>query len=65
MLIGYANNNTAYRFLILQDERISFKANTIIETKNAEFFESIFPKKTNIEKQLSYTKSTIDASESS
>lgn len=65
MFIGYAHNNAVYRFLILQDEGISFEANTIIKTKNAKFFESIFPKKTSIEKQLSYTELTIDAFESS
>lgn len=37
MLIGYAEHSTAYRFLVVLDSK------TIIETKNAEFFEHTFP----------------------
>ena len=48
LFIGYAHNNATYRFLVLRDEGCLFEANTIIESKNAEFFEAIFPKKANI-----------------
>ena len=41
MFIGYASNSVAYRFLVLT--RDVLECNTIIETKNAEFFEHIFP----------------------
>ena len=41
MLIGYAEHSVAYRFLVLKSDVLD--CNTIIETKNAEFFENIFP----------------------
>ena len=37
MFIGYANNSAAYRFLVLKSYVL--ESNTIIETKNAKFFE--------------------------
>ena len=40
MFVGYAEHNTAYRFLVLKSGVLD--CNTIIETKNAEFFEHIF-----------------------
>ena len=36
MFIGYARNNATYRFLVLKSGVL--ECNTIIETKNAEFF---------------------------
>ena len=41
MFIGYASNNAAYRFLVLKSDVL--ECNTIIKTKNEEFFEHIFP----------------------
>ena len=41
MLIGYASSSVGYRFLVSKSDAL--KCNTIIETKNAEFFERIFP----------------------
>ena len=41
MLVGYASNSAAYRFLVLKSDVLD--CNTIIETKNAEFFEHIYP----------------------
>ena len=41
MFIGYASNNVAYRFLVLNSDIL--ECNTIIETKNVEFFKNIFP----------------------
>jgi hypothetical protein len=43
MFIGYAKNNAAYRFLVLKSDVLEW--NTIVETKNAEFFENIYPLK--------------------
>ena len=40
MLIGYAEHSAAYRFLVLKSDVLD--CNTIIETKNAEFFEQNF-----------------------
>ena len=41
IFVGYASNNATYRFLILKSD--VFECNTIIETKNVEFFEHIYP----------------------
>ena len=41
MFIGYAANSIAYRFLFLKSDVLDY--NTIIETKNVEFFEHIYP----------------------
>jgi len=41
MFLGYAENSVAYRFLILSSDII--ERNTIVEKKNVEFFEHIFP----------------------
>ena len=42
MFIGYASNSVAYRFLVLKSDVL--ECNTIIETKNTEFFfKHIFP----------------------
>ena len=43
MFLGYAEHSAAYRFLVLNSDII--ECNTIVETKNAEFFEHIFPLK--------------------
>ena len=36
MFIGYASNSATYRFLVLKSDVL--ECNTIIETKNVEFF---------------------------
>ena len=41
MFIRYASNSIAYRFLVLKSDIL--ECNTIIETKNVELFEHIFP----------------------
>ena len=46
MFIRYASNSVAYRFLVLKSDVL--ECNTIIETKNTEFFEHIFPLYENI-----------------
>jgi hypothetical protein len=43
LFIGYAEHSAAYRFLVLKSDVLS--CNIIIETKNAEFLENIFPLK--------------------
>ena len=40
MFIGYASNSIAYRFLVLKSDVLEY--NTIIETKNTEFFLTYF-----------------------
>ena len=41
MFISYAEHSAAYRFLILKNDVLD--CNTIVETKNVEFFEHVFP----------------------
>ena len=60
MFIGYAENSAAYRFLVTKLENSLVNANTIIEIKNANFFENIFPMKLNGEHQVQ--KTSIDES---
>ena len=55
MFIGYVENNAAYRFLVTKSENSLVDVNTIIETKNASFFENIFPMKLNGEQQVQKT----------
>ena len=45
VFIGYAHNRIAYRFLIYKSDIPNLHVNTIIESKNASFFEEIFPYK--------------------
>jgi len=45
MFSGYAEHSASYRFLVLKSDVIEH--NTIVETKNVEFFEHIFPLKVN------------------
>ena len=42
VFIAYAHNNTAYRFLIYMSNIPDLYVNTIIESRNASFFEEIF-----------------------
>jgi len=43
LFLGYVEHSVAYRFLVLKSDVIEH--NTIVETKNVEFFEHIFPLK--------------------
>ena len=45
VFIGYAHNSNAYRFLIHKSDVPDMNVNTIIESRNAVFFEEIFPYK--------------------
>ncbi|KAL6321767.1 hypothetical protein AAG906_035285 [Vitis piasezkii] len=55
MFIGYAKNSATYRFLVIKSENSLVKVNTIIETKNVDFFETIFPMKLSGEQQVQKT----------
>jgi hypothetical protein len=55
VFIGYACNSSSYRFLVIKSDILD--SNTIIESKNAIFFELVFPMK---EKEKTLHKS-IDA----
>ena len=41
--LGYAKNSVGYRFLVVKSEVPDQKVGTIIESRNATFFEDIFP----------------------
>ena len=43
LFIGYAQQSVAYRFLVLKSDILD--RNTIVETKDAEFFENVYPLK--------------------
>ena len=45
ILIGYVINSSAYRFLVHKYDIPDIHVNTIIESRNASFFENIFPSK--------------------
>ncbi|XP_071916128.1 uncharacterized protein [Coffea arabica] len=44
---GYAHNSAAYRFLVYNSEISDIHKNTIMESRNASFFEDVFPCKSN------------------
>ena len=58
VIIGYAHNSNAYRFLIHKLEIIDMHANIIIESRNESFFENVFPYKSTHE--LNSSKRTHD-----
>ena len=53
VFIGYAHNSSAYRFLIHKSEIFDMHGSTIIESRNASFFEILFPYKFTQESNLS------------
>jgi len=45
--IGYAKNSSTYRFLVYKFENAEIHVNTILESKDVEFFEDTYPTKRN------------------
>ena len=45
ILIGYAHNSNAYRFLVHKSDNSRVYKNTILESRNATFFEYVYPLK--------------------
>ena len=43
VFLGYAHHNTAYRFVVVKSEAPDVMVDTILESRNATFFENIFP----------------------
>nr|GEX25606.1 hypothetical protein [Tanacetum cinerariifolium] len=39
---GYAKNNSAYRFIVHEEKKLDIQKNTVMESRNASFFEHIF-----------------------
>ncbi|XP_071913959.1 uncharacterized protein [Coffea arabica] len=52
---GYAHNSAAYRFLVYNSEISDIHKNTIMESRNASFFEDVFPCKSNEKEPQTYT----------
>ncbi|GKC47215.1 retrotransposon protein, putative, ty1-copia subclass, partial [Tanacetum coccineum] len=55
IFIGYAKNNNAYRFIVHESKNPDIQKNTVMESRNASFFEHIFPclsKETGISSRL-------------
>ena len=42
IFIGYAHNSTTYRYLVHESNIIDMHKNTIMELRNASFFEDVF-----------------------
>jgi len=61
MFLGYAEHSVAYRFLVLKSDVIEH--NTIVETKNVEFFEHKFPLKVSEIPEQSIDKNNDDMCE--
>ncbi|XP_074578534.1 uncharacterized protein LOC141835014 [Curcuma longa] len=53
IFIGYAHNSCAYRFLVYESQVPEIHKNSIIESRNASFFEHVFPYKTREEESSS------------
>ena len=49
IFIGYAQNSSAHRFLVYKSDIPDIHKNTIMESRNAMFFEHVFPCKSNDE----------------
>ena len=62
VFIGYAHNSTAYQFLIYKSDILDLHVNTIIESRNASFFEEIFPYKST--QELSSLKRNFESTSS-
>nr|GEU47561.1 retrotransposon protein, putative, Ty1-copia subclass [Tanacetum cinerariifolium] len=43
IFIGYAKNSSAYRFIVHDSKNSDIQKNTVMELRNASFFENIFP----------------------
>ncbi|GKC76749.1 hypothetical protein Tco_1127523 [Tanacetum coccineum] len=43
IFIGYAKNSSAYRFIIHDLKNPDIQKNTVMESRNASFFDNIFP----------------------
>ncbi|GJU09291.1 retrovirus-related pol polyprotein from transposon TNT 1-94 [Tanacetum coccineum] len=43
IFIGYAKKSTAYRFIVHESKNPDIQKNTVMESRNASFFEHIFP----------------------
>ena len=52
IFIGYTSNSCAYRFIVHKSYISNIHVNTIMESRNATFFENVFPHKMSCEARL-------------
>ena len=52
VFIGYANNSSAYQFLVYKYDIPDIQVNTVIESRDATFIEVIFPYKSALESKI-------------
>ena len=52
IFIGCASNNCAYRFLVHKSDILDIHVNTIMKSRNAIFFENVFPHRRSCEARL-------------
>ncbi|KAD5802426.1 hypothetical protein E3N88_13786 [Mikania micrantha] len=57
VFIGYAHHSSAYRFLVYDSKNPEIHKNTIIESRNASFFEEVFPC---LKKEISNSSTPVD-----
>ena len=43
VFLGYAQNNTTYRFLVVKSDFSDARVHTIMESRDASFFEEVYP----------------------
>ena len=61
VFLGYAQNNTAYRFLVVKSDSPDVSVYTIMESRDASFFEKVYPMRSasNSETQIYNQSETI------
>ncbi|KAL0551992.1 hypothetical protein IC582_011085 [Cucumis melo] len=64
IFIGYASNSYAYGFLVHKSDISNIHVNTIMESRNATFFENVFPHKISCEARLQKCSFDVITSES-
>ena len=52
MFIRYAENSATYKFVVIKSENNLAEVNTIMETKNVDFFKNLFPMKPSGREQI-------------
>ena len=52
VFLGYTHNSSANRFLVINSEINEISNNTILESRDATYFEDIFPFKTRMQKHV-------------
>ena len=58
IFFGYVETSYAYRFLVIRSDVSSIDVNTIVEFRDATFFENVIPMKTGVPQSVSFVYST-------